>query len=70
MHYEIDPDKSHLEEIGVGLYRRRGFGKGYDKEVVSWKGALRASSGYLVLDKAIWSASFICMSAMCQKEIL
>ena len=40
MHYEIDPDKSHLEEIGVGLYRER-FGRGYDREQVSWKGALQ-----------------------------
>lgn len=29
MHYEIDPDKFHLEEIEVGL-SREGFGRGYD----------------------------------------
>lgn len=40
MHYEIDPDKSHLEELGGGLCRE-GFGRGYDKEEVSWKGALQ-----------------------------
>lgn len=33
----MDADKSHLEEIGGGLYRG-GFGKGYNKEA-SWKGA-------------------------------
>ena len=27
MHYEIDPDKSHLEEIGVGLYKQRVLGR-------------------------------------------
>lgn len=40
MHYEIDPDKSHLEEIVVGLYKE-GFGRGYGKEEVSWRGALQ-----------------------------
>lgn len=40
MHYGIDPDKSHLEEIGVGLYGER-FGRGYDREEVSWEGALQ-----------------------------
>lgn len=40
MHYEIDPDKSHLEEIEVGLYGK-GFGQGKDKEEVSWEGALQ-----------------------------
>lgn len=40
MHYEIDPDKSHLEEIGVGLFGGR-FGRGYDNEEVSWKGAFQ-----------------------------
>lgn len=40
MHYEIDLDRSHLEEIGVGLYQE-GFWRGYDKGEVSWKGALQ-----------------------------
>lgn len=40
MHYEIDSDKSHLEEIGGGLCRT-GFGRGYVKEKDSQKGALQ-----------------------------
>lgn len=37
MHYEIDPDKSHLKEIEVGLYGE-GFGQGNDKRRFPGKG--------------------------------
>lgn len=36
----MDPDKSHLEKIGVGLYTEE-FERGYDKEKVSGKGVLQ-----------------------------
>lgn len=59
MHQEIDPDKSHLEEIEGYLCRGgRCWEEGWRVEEgglvgVSWENYASASSGYLVLEKAI-----------------
>lgn len=53
MHQEIDPDKSHLEEIEGDLCRGEGCWEEGWRVGVSWENYASASSGYLVLENAI-----------------